>query len=166
MKKIVTLLIAVLLTISIASCAQESTELTSTNILDYINVQLVFGNTEQHTKEGWSLGILDDEETKEDIYTSCMCYIIISPKADYKFENASLNLTLEQIGLISTKKWTVNVYGSHENIYTDSFTIYLDSRGYGITSVQLTRNTDNDHPINYNFETSVSSATGSVYEAK
>lgn len=162
MKRIVTLLIAVLLTISMVSCAQEPTELTSKNILDYINVQLVFGNIEQCFMENSYSGIILGDSNKETTYTSfisCMCYIYVSPKGNYNFENASVEIGLENDSF--SDGWLIS---EAEDSGIRSV-VRLDKNGYGIASVHLRSKSEIDHPAG-DIEYSVIHAFGLVSKEK
>ena len=57
--------------------------LSQSNIENYVNIQLVFGNVEQC--------ISTDLKSN---HLSCICYVIVSPKGNYSFESASITYTI------------------------------------------------------------------------
>lgn len=165
MKKTLLFVISIFLCLSLLGCNnsyKESENDTSTisddvsvkldagNISDYVNIQLVFGNVEQimyEPEEETSNSIIVFE--KSDRYLSCMCYIYVTPKADYNFQNASLTLTIpnETDTFFINKIWNIDV--AKPNDYTSRWeiTILLDKDGYGMTSVRFKKDGDSGHPL-------------------
>lgn len=149
MKKTITImLICVIIWSNFASCGKVETvekHLSSSNITDYVNIQVVFG------------------EVTETTFTSCMCYVIVSPKGDYKFENASLSFDFNSL-LQNKLKWHP-VFPN--GVLYDYATILLDKNGYGVASVYFEKSGNERHPsIVGEWKPNIFKVTGKVYFEK
>lgn len=165
MKKALSVLLVVSLLFCLGSCNQNTTEtikLNSSNVNKYINIQLVFGNVEQNISEN---SILKTESK----YLSCMCYVIISPKADYSFDNTNITFTIsKKNSLISSTSLTSTWLPKGNSQYSalsDSWqqTIYLDKNGYGIASVYFEKSGNGSHPlVSSEWEVKILTTNGSI----
>lgn len=159
MKKVFSFVMVFLLVFSLASCADQSEaeSITTSNIKNYVNIQLVFGNVEQIILED------DDQLILSDRYLSCVCYVYVSPKAEYKFQNASVTFTIPPVG--NSFNWSISG-GKTTSKFSNKWeaTIYLDKEGYGVTSLKFYKNGDTGHPLDSDWEVKIVKATGNVSE--
>lgn len=125
---LVVLLLCSLLLLS--ACSEEEVQkisLSEGNIRDYVAINLSFGD------------ISVKELSTGDYYLSCICYIDVFPKSDYKFDSVSMMYNLP-----SSDIWkAVEVNGSENDseIKTTHNTLHaslkLDKEGYGNTRVYM-----------------------------
>lgn len=164
MKKVFSFAMIFLLVFSLASCAAQSEQtesITTSNIKNYVNIQLVFGNVEQIIRED------DDKQSSliisSDRYLSCVCYVYVSPKSEYKFQNATVTFTIPPVGNLFN--WSISG-GKTTNSISNKWeeTIYLDKEGYGVTSLKFYKNGDTGHPLDSEWEVKIIKATGNVSE--
>ena len=173
MKQLLILMLALILCLSLSGCDNDNSEiaLESDNILDYVNIQLVFGNVEQIIYEPED----DDSNSfpsfiSSDRYLSCMCYIYVTPKADYKFENASLTFTIpkKQSSSSGFYVWTIDSGKTIPGLTTDKCeqTINLDKDGYGVGSIRFSKTGDTGHPLSTDedWKVEIKDAAGKVIE--
>ena len=167
MKKALSVLLVVSLLFCFASCNRETTvKLTASNAKEYVNVQLVFGNVEQTTYT-----FVHYPTESESTYLSCVCYVIVTPKSNYNFENANLTVTIDNGLLSDSQDWTPKSYSVASAIDLGKCTIYLDKNGYGIASIYFEKkgdtvgwlSTTSSHPMTEsNWSPKIESAHGSV----
>lgn len=159
MKRILIFMLMLVLCFGMFGCEnkKEVVELKSNNILDYVNIQLVFGNVEQIIRED------DDNIILSDRYLSCVCYVYVSPKAEYKFQNATVTFTIPAVGNLFN--WSISG-GKTTNSISNKWeeTIYLDKEGYGVTSLKFYKNGDTGHPLDSEWEVKIIKAAGNVSE--
>lgn len=167
MKKIIAVfLVCILMCFSSVSCSNEKSEetrLSQSNITEYVNIQLVFGEVDQNTFKNTSVSL---QSPTSITYSTCMCYVIVSPKGEYKFENANLTINISHAlqGILSSPQEWNPVFDDGTTILgADNEMIYLDKNGYGIASVYFETTGNEHHPsISYKWEPKVVKASGTV----
>ena len=166
MKRILPILLIIsVLLCCLSSCNQGKTvKLTSSNAKEYLNVQLVFGNVEQTTYTSVPY-------QTESTYLSCICYVVVTPKSDYNFQNANLTVTIDGGLLANSQDWTPKSYLLVSTVDTGKCTIYLDKNGYGVASIYFEKKGDtiglsstvSSHPmIESSWSPNIESAQGSI----
>lgn len=162
MKKILFIILTLFLGISLNSCSVSSknsngkTELSSSNILDYVKIDISFDKVTSEEKKILS-------STTYDLYSSVT--VKISPKDDYVFSNTSISYELN-----TSEKWKKvrtsdkmslsEMYGK----YLAAGTIQLDENGYGEQTIDIRCNYTSKtyKPSNENWSTEITSAKGNV----
>jgi hypothetical protein len=160
-KVIIVLLVCMFICLNLSSCKKtEEKSLSQSNITDYVNIQLVFGDVVQNTFKNSSLYPTTQTSTT---YSSCMCYVIVSPKAEYKFENASLTFNISQSLFSSYQTWKPIFDDDSTLLISGQETIFLDKNGYGIASVYFEATGNEHHPsISYEWKPRIINANGKI----
>lgn len=158
MKKILFIIFTLLISISLYSCStfqktqNEKTELSSSNILDYVKIDISFDKVTAEEKKTLSY-------ISYDLYSSVT--VKISPKDDYVFSNASISYELRDIGNWKRVNSKVN---AESMLGIISGTIQLDKSGYGEQTINIRCNHTSKtyKPSNEKWTTNISSAEGKV----
>ncbi len=155
MKKIICLLLCAIICLCCVSCEKK---ISTDNMDDYVFIEISFGEI---THEFNTTKLTD-----ETYYITCAATIIVKPRADYSFENASINLKLE-----IPAPWKIaHVASQMEKFSPDSFpswqgTINLDKNGYGEKTIFLYCYCDyfeGVHPAKYKIEQEITSVSGTL----
>jgi hypothetical protein len=153
--------------LNFVACENQSQQinLNASNINEYVNIQLVFGNVEENTYTE----VVSQEQVN---YLSCVCYVIVTPKSNYNFTNAKITLGIKK-GLFSeTDAWSPKVYSIYTTVKdSGECTVQLDKNGYGVSSIYFEKkgatligmqNVAN-HPLtDTQWSTTIKSASGSI----
>ena len=161
MKRIICLFLCFAMCVCFLACEKEREEvdLSSENILDYVFIDLEFGD----------LGISENMAVTrdEEYYLTCMLTITIKPKKDYAFSDASVTCALNE-----GDEWTpLKKRAEKQTLFNSandwSGTIKLDKEGYGEATVFLfcySDTYDKMHPSSIQWECSAVGASGIAIE--
>lgn len=121
MKKLLCLIMCAVICFNFASCSEpaapEKITLTKDNVLDYVFIDVYFGEVNVYENETFTY--------RGKYYLTCVATISVKPKGDFRFEDASLACNVE----------TDNWLPSYSAADSYNYTIMLDKDGYGEKSI-------------------------------
>ncbi len=168
-KAFIVFIICLSVCLNFFSCKKQNQQiyLNQSNINEYVNIQLVFGNVEENTYTE----VVSQTQVH---YLSCVCYVIVTPKSDYNFTNAKITFGIKKGVLSDTGAWSPKVHSIYTTVNdSGECTIQLDKNGYGVSSIYFEKkgatligmqNVAN-HPLtDTQWSTTIKSASGSITE--
>jgi hypothetical protein len=146
------------------SCAEEST--TDPQIQEPEKIVLISSNADKYlaievTFSEFKYSITNNILHQGQYYITCNATILVKPRADYKFVNASVKVSIR-----NTNGW--DIPNENSDTFSDSSwykNIELDKNGYGKATVFMARHSINCeyvHPSRNSWTPKFTSASGTI----